>query len=133
MKIAIDSSVLIGVLKGGAGFEIWREFFIQRKIGGDDLVVCDVVYAEISHAYNEHWEVSKDINDLAIEYDEIKPIAAYRAGTIYRAYRQNGGPKQRVLPDFLVGAHAIHQADALACLDDGYYRDYFNGLQQVTP
>jgi hypothetical protein len=38
-----------------------------------------------------------------------------------------------LVADFLVGAHALHQADALLCRDRGYYQEDFLGLRLIDP
>jgi len=55
------------------------------------------------------------------------------AGSIYAAYLANCGKANRVLPDFLIAAHAITLADALLARDREYYRDYFKDLILIDP
>ena len=59
--------------------------------------------------------------------------AALEAARTMRAYARNKGPRERTAPDFLIGAHAIQQADALLTTDTGFYRHYFEGLSVVAP
>ena len=48
-------------------------------------------------------------------------------------YRQRGGNRSRTVADFLIGAHAMMQCDALITRDAGFYRDYFKGLKVIVP
>ena len=50
-----------------------------------------------------------------------------------RRYRSRGGRRQRTVPDFIVGAHALLQCSALITRDDGFFRDYFKGLKLIVP
>ena len=52
---------------------------------------------------------------------------------IMRSYARNRGPRERVAPDFLIGAHALRQADALLTTDAGFFRHYFDCLNVVSP
>lgn len=49
------------------------------------------------------------------------------AGAIQYRYRMVGGRRERVVADFLIGAHALHHADRLIARDRGFYLDYFAG------
>jgi predicted nucleic acid-binding protein len=70
---------------------------------------------------------------LGMEYDAINPNSAFAAGEIFKQYRQEGGPRIHLIPDFLVGAHAQLQAGCLAARDRGYLRRYLPKLRIITP
>ena len=52
MTTAVDTSVLIAIAKGEADAEAWVELLIVARAEGE-LVVCDVVVAEISSARDQ--------------------------------------------------------------------------------
>ena len=56
-----------------------------------------------------------------------------RAGEMFARYRSKGGKRTRMVPDFLIGAHAMLQCDALITRDGGFYRDYFKDLKIINP
>ena len=60
-------------------------------------------------------------------------MAAYLAGLTFKRYREAGGPRQFLVPDFIIAAHAQVQADRLAAIDRGYLRQWFPDLQILTP
>jgi hypothetical protein len=63
--------------------------------------------------------------------------AAALAGQLWRrahaGRRKSAARVNRVVADFLIGAHALKQADALLTRDRGFYRVYFKGLRVVEP
>jgi len=68
-----------------------------------------------------------------VVYSSVSSEAAVAAGRAWRIYRQGGGRRDRLIPDFLVGAHARLQADRLLTRDRAFYRTYFDDLQIVDP
>ena len=49
----------------------------------------------------------------AISYSPTSIDAAALAGSTWARYRQAGGPRTRIVADFLIGAHAATEADGL--------------------
>ena len=73
------------------------------------------------------------LSRLAIAYEAISPESAYLAGQIFKRYRQAGGPREHLIPDFIIAAQAQIQADRLAAIDRGYLRQWFPNLKLLTP
>ncbi len=132
MLTAIDSSVLIALRNQEPSFEAWRALLFQASTEGE-LVICPIVFAETMADAPGPAEALETMTRLGIHYDPIHPEAAHLAGQILADYRRGGGPRQHLIPDFLIGAHAQTQADRLAATDRGYLRRYFPGLTLLSP
>ena len=132
MNTAIDTSVLLTLLKQEPGWEGWSES-LRRAAGEGRLVVCPVVFAEVSGGLGGEVESLELLAALGIDYDPIEPAAAHLAGSAFREYRSLGGPREHLIPDFLIAAHAQLQAGRLAAIDRGYLRRYFPALTLAKP
>jgi predicted nucleic acid-binding protein len=132
MKLALDASVLLTVFNQEPGAEDWIEILIQARRQGL-LVLCEVVYAEVAPAFESRAELEKVLADLGAQLDPIGAEAAWLAGQTFKRYREKGGPRKHLIPDFLIAAHAKVQADRLAAKDRGYLRQYFPDLAVLRP
>jgi len=128
MRTALDSSVLIQLYRKQPGWEVWRQLLAKAAKEGE-LIISPVAFAEYSTAYPTVASVQADLDRLQVIYEPIKPEAAYLAGQMFLTYRRKGGPRQHLIPDFLIAAHASIQADRLAAIDRGYLRTYFPELE----
>ena len=132
MKTAVDSSVLFDIVKGAPGAaEAQRA--LEAALAHGSLCVCAVVVAELGRYFTDAQELKEFLADCQIDHDPLNMDAALEAARIMRGYARNKGPRERVAPDFLIGAHALRQTDALLTTDAGFFRNYFDGLTVVTP
>ena len=132
MKTAVDSSVLFDIVKGAPGAGAAQKA-VEVALSQGSACVCAVVVAELGRYFANEQELRDFLSDCQIDHDPINMETALEAARIMRGYARNKGPRERVAPDFLIGAHAMRQADALLTSDAGFYRHYFDGLKVLTP
>ena len=132
MKVAVDSSVLWAIFKGERAARDWVVLLAKTR-GEFSLVVCDAVFAEVASLFDSEDELARQLNLLGVDFEPVTRRTAFLAGQIFRQYRQEGGPREHLLPDFLIGAHALIQARALAATDRGFMRRYFPRLKILEP
>lgn len=133
MIVALDTSVILDLLLDDPKYGAMSENAMRGARLKGRLVVCEVVVAEVAPALLSIEELDQFFNDVGIEFEPSVADSARLAGTIYSRYLRNRGTAKRVLPDFLVAAHAMVQADALLARDRGYYREYFDTLHLIDP
>jgi|SRR5579859_5238076 len=135
MKTALDSNVLSALWSGEpSASRVRAELRIARAQGS--TVISAPVYVELSaHPLVSPGFVDKFLTDtrITVEFalDEEVWRTAARAFAAYAQRRRQSGAAEakRVLPDFLIGAHALMRADRLFTLDPARYRQDFPELR----
>lgn len=133
MRTAVDSSVILDVLIDDPQFAGPSEDALRQARLEGKLLVCDCVIAELLPALASGQKLQELLQDWMLTYDPVPLEAAILAGTHFARYLSRGGSAKRVLPDFLIGAHATVAADRLLARDRGYLRDYFTSLSLWNP
>ena len=137
--IAIDSSVLIDLLGENPGMADAAEQCLRDALAQGPVVLCDVVVSEVTAGLGHGAELMDVVEEMGMSYSPVERRSAIRAGEMQRRYKERrraagiAGNLPRTVPDFIVGAHALLQCDALITRDAGFFRDYFKGLKVIVP
>jgi predicted nucleic acid-binding protein len=150
---AVDTNVLLAILYEDAHTEA-SEAELRRAYQDGKLVVTSIVYAEL--AADGHFDTEADLNqflaDFSIRCVEPSRESLFRAGQQFQRYtkRRPDGlqcpscgtkqtvrceecgedltPRQHIAADFVIGGHAMIDADALVSFDTAFYETYFPSL-----
>ena len=132
MITALDSSVIWAIVKHEPGQDLVMQTLISAASEGP-VVISPIAFAELAPSSPDASSLQDFLGRLDILFDPISAEAAHLAGSTFKLYRQAGGPRQQILPDFIIAAHAKIQANRLAALDKGYFRKWFPDLPILTP
>jgi hypothetical protein len=133
MITAVDTSVLLDVFLEDVKFADGSAAALQAVDAAGSLLICDIVYAELCSQFLRRQLLDDALAKLDIRLDPFDHEIDFEAGRAFRAYRDKGGPRSRILSDFMIGAHAQARASQLLTRDRGFYRQYFRRLRVVDP
>ena len=131
--IALDTSVLIDVLVADPRHADASEAAIASALAAGEVVVCEAVVAELQSMLDTDANVMEVLESMGVRFQPGSEQVAIRAGLMYRRFRARGGRRERVIPDFLIGAHAMLQCTALITRDEAFFRQFFKGLRIIAP
>lgn len=137
MRTAIDTNILSALWSSEpSARNIPQQLGEAKSLGA--LLIAPVVYAELL-AYPKATEsfVSNFLSETGIAVDfDLDESVWVDAGRRFARYanqrRKSGhGESKRLLADFLIGSHALLQADRLMSMDTARYRQHFPDLKLV--
>ena len=129
MITAVDTNVLLDVFVSSAAHHSQSQEWLISAYDRGAILVCDIVYAELVPAFGDRSSLDRALGEINATVSPIDTAIAYEAGLRWARYRQAGGPRERIIADFLIGAHAGAKADAFLTRDRGFYVTYFPELQ----
>jgi len=121
MKYSLDTNVIISHFKDDKFSDDTDSFFAWIKDSGHETYIADVVYAELYTGVNLSNDSSNEekrlqrflaVNSIEVKYTSSK--TAKRAGELYaKNLLKNKRSLKRIMPDFIIGAHAERYSNAL--------------------
>lgn len=133
MITAVDTNVLLDVLGPDPVFGPASANAVRRAIAEGELAACEVVWAEVAANFHSSGQTEHATSRLGLGFCASTSQTALKAGELWKVYRNRGGQRRRVIADFLIRAHALHQADRLLTRDRGFYRAYFKHFSILDP
>jgi hypothetical protein len=132
-KAAVDSSVILDILLDDPEFAGPSMRLLGTHIAEGAVVICPVAYSESAACLYPPSKFVSIAKEMGLIYEDFDPEVCTLAAQMWRDYHARGARKKRILPDFLIGAHAQRRADLLLSRDRGFFRAYFHGLRVVGP
>ncbi len=133
MITAVDTNVLIDVFGASPAHGAHSREALRSCSREGRLIACEAVWAEVTASFESAREAEEAMSRLGVDFSAMTSDAALHAGAAWKEYRDRGGRRNRVVADFLIGAHALSGADRLLTRDRGFYRSYFQQLSVLDP
>lgn len=97
------------------------------------MIVNAVVLAEATGRFQDYQDALAVVRGTGLTFEHMPIEAAHLAGQAHYQYRRSGGRRERVLPDFLIGAHAAVSNYRILSRDQARFRTYFPSVPVVAP
>ena len=129
----VDTNILLDVLLPDPTYGERSADALEMAFNDGSLIINEIVYAELAPQFDSRESMEDILGKLGIRIVVIDSAVAFLAGSTWKRYRQSGGQLDRILADFLIGAHACVEAERLLTRDRGFYKKYFENLTIHNP
>jgi hypothetical protein len=131
--LLVDTNVLLDVLEREPAWWEWSAQQLRFQSQMHELAVNPVIYAEAAPSFESPAQLDGRLHEMELSYRDLSREAVFLAGHVHCRYRQVGGSREKVLPDFVIGAHAMVLGCGIITRDARRYRSYFPWVPLITP
>jgi predicted nucleic acid-binding protein len=129
----VDTNVFVDVIHRDPIWLQWSVSQLAMARQRGPVIANFVVYAELHTHDTAGPHVDALLDQMGVQLRDLSRPAAQLAAKAFRQYRQRGGTRAGVLPDFFIGAQALSGGWPLLTRDAARYRTYFPGIQLICP
>jgi len=130
--ILIDTNVIIDVISDDPQWADWSLATLEKH-SEEELIINPAVYSELCFGYETNSEVDQLLRHFRLGFQETPKDGLFRAAKAFQKYKQRGGTKDFVLPDFFIGGHAESTSLQLMTRDVSRYQSYFPNISLIKP
>ena len=155
MISAVDTNILLDILIPDEEHMQGSKRLLEAHLEKGSLIISEIVYAELASQFISGADLSRFFSETGIRLVNSNEKSLQLAGERWVRYARGKSRdihcsqcgkrlslscphcgfvvslRQKVLSDFLIGAHALVHADILLSRDRGVYRTYFSDLNVV--
>lgn len=129
----VDSNVLIDIWTDDPHWYDWSLTRLNEAGRSGPLLINDIIYSEASIRFLSMDDFDAALAKAGVTVVAIPKLALFLAGKAFARYRNAGGARTGVLPDFFIGAHADLERWSLLTRDTARYRHYFPTVELIAP
>ncbi len=129
----VDSNVLLDIFGRTPIWWEWSLARLEEALSRGPLLINDVIFSETSIRFQGIEDFEAALLRASIIVAPIPRMALFLAGKASVQYRNSGGARTGVLPDFFIGAHAAVEGLPLLTRDTRRYRSYFPTVTLIAP
>ena len=131
MITAVDTNILLDVFLPDEKFASDSSKLLKLAYDEGALIICAIVYAELVPQFEGRSILERTLATINVTLSPVDTEVTFLAGEKWKAYRRSGGKRERIITDFLIGAHALIKAERFLSRDRGFYKSYFPELSLV--
>ena len=133
MATLVDTNVLIDLAVRDPVWLKWSRTRLKAARKQGAIIINQIVYSEFSMRYDTLSQVDSALPEDEFLRESLPWEAAFAASRVFTHYRRSGGAREKILPDFFIGAHAAVRGYAVLTRDPSGYRSYFPGVELICP